>query len=67
LEYRPIDNLVLRLQGSYDYMDFKDERYEGPIFDPSNVQDGVLYGKAFLKPFFVNNINGYLQVLTCGI
>jgi TonB-linked SusC/RagA family outer membrane protein len=59
LEYRPIDNLVLRLQGSYDYMDFRDERYEGPIFDPSNVQDGVLYGKAFLKPFFVNNVNGY--------
>jgi TonB-linked SusC/RagA family outer membrane protein len=60
LEYRPIDNLVLRLQGSYDYMDFKDERYEAPIFDLTNVQDGVLYGKAYLKPFFVNNVNGYL-------
>jgi TonB-linked SusC/RagA family outer membrane protein len=59
LEYRPLKNLVLRVQGAYDYMDFKDERYEASIFDPQNVQDGVLYGKAYLKPFFVNNINGY--------
>ena len=59
LEYNPFKNFVFKVQGSYEYMDYKDERYEAPIFDPSNVQDGVLYGKAFLKPFFINNYNGY--------
>jgi len=59
LEYKPINNLVLRFQGSYDYMDYRDERYEAPVFDLQNVQDGVLYGKAYLKPFFVNNVSGY--------
>ena len=59
-EYAPIKNLVIRLQGAYDYMDFRDERYETSVFDPQNIQDGVLYGKAYMKPFFVNNVNGYL-------
>jgi len=58
-EYTPIKNLFFRVQGSYDYMDFKDERFEGNIFDPGNVVDGVAYGKAFLKPFWKNNINGF--------
>lgn len=59
LEYTPIKNLIFRFQGAYDYMDFRDERFESSLFDPGNVQDGVLYGKAFMKPFFVNNLNGY--------
>lgn len=61
LEWSPIDNLMLKVQGSYDYMDFRDERYEGTVFDPSNVndQDGQVYGKAWTKPFYVNNLNGF--------
>ena len=61
LEYNPIKNLVFRFQGSYDYMDFRDERYETAVFDPQNVDPstGLPVGKAWVKPFYVNNLNGY--------
>lgn len=61
LEYTPVKNLIFRFQGSYDYMDFRDERYETALFDPQNVDPntGLPVGKAWVKPFYVNNLNGY--------
>jgi TonB-linked SusC/RagA family outer membrane protein len=55
LTWRPIDNLIVRANASYDYMDFNDDIYEAPGYDPN-----FNFGRAFRYPFYSNNYNGNL-------
>lgn len=55
LTYRPMKDLIVRANASYDYMDFNDDIYEQPGYDPN-----FNFGRAFRYPFYSNNYNGNL-------
>lgn len=52
VEYTPIKNLILRAQGSYDYMDLTDFQYE-----PRELINTTHAGMAKKYPNWVNNYN----------
>lgn len=55
LEYYPVKNLVIRAQGSYDYMDLTDYTYE-----PKELINTSHAGISKMYPNWVNNYNAVL-------
>lgn len=71
LELNPVKNLFIRANGSYDYMDFRDNVFEMPGFDPGfrDNETNELLGRAKQTPITVNNYNftataNYLMTLS---
>ncbi len=62
MEYKATPNFIVRFRGGYDYMDFEDNVFEKPGYDPLHINDSTKQeqGRAWQYPYWVNNATGNL-------